>query len=89
MTDPTAVALSTQLLREPWDASLAGVLADRLEEIGHPKAGALREWFAVHDCVARNLPRLGRRAKRRLLKETRQLWRDAFPDLLVEAEIPF
>ncbi len=28
MNDPTAAALFTQLLREPWDTGLAGILAD-------------------------------------------------------------
>ncbi len=83
--DPTTAGLFAALLREPWNAGLALVLADRLEEIGHPKTDNLRTWAAAIGPATAHYfftGACGRRLIRRMMRLTRQQLAGTFPDLL-------
>ncbi len=47
MTDPTVVSLCRQYL-QTWNNAILPLLCDRLEELGRPDVGQLRDWFFIN-----------------------------------------
>ncbi len=84
-TDPTAAALAYAWSRKPWDLALAGILADRCEELGYDAAVTLlRKELASHAekgtaplATVRGQPR---KIIQPALRHWRTLLRNAFGD---------